>query len=209
MALSIAVLASGRGSNLQSLLDSIGRGEINGKITVVLSDKENAYALERAREHGIEAIWVDPKSFASKSDYEKELLKYIEKHHCDLICLAGYMKILGETFIDGAPCPIMNIHPALLPAFPGLHGQKQAFDYGVKFAGATVHFVDGGLDSGPIIMQAVVPVYDDDTEDTLSARILVEEHKIYPLAVKAFCDGELYIIGRTVKRGKYDEKSIN
>ena len=209
MKMAIAVLASGRGSNLQSLLDSIDRGEINGEIKVVLSDKEGAYALQRAKEHQIEAVWVDPKAYETKAAYEQELLKYVNKYECDLICLAGYMKILGEEFIDHAPCPIMNIHPALLPAFPGLHGQKQALDYGVKVAGATVHFVDGGLDSGPIITQAIVPVYDDDTEDSLSARILEQEHKIYPQAVKEYCEGQLYIVGRTVKRGSQNETCID
>ena len=197
----IAVLASGRGSNMAAIMEAIERGEIAGEIKIVLSDKENAGALQKARAKGIENYWVNPKSFADRDSYEQELLRLIGE--CDLICLAGYMKILGEEFINNAPCPIMNIHPALLPAFPGLHGQRQAVEYGVKIAGCTVHFVDSGLDSGPIIIQAAVNVLDDDTEETLAARILLEEHKIYPQAVASFARGELIVDGRIVKRRSF------
>ena len=197
----IAVLASGRGSNMAAIMEAIERGDIDGEIKIVLSDKENAGALEKASAKGIESHWVNPKSFNSKNEYEQELLKLIGS--CDLICLAGYMKILGEEFINNVPCPIMNIHPALLPAFPGLHGQRQAVEYGVKIAGCTVHFVDSGLDSGPIIIQAAVNVLDNDTEETLAERILVEEHRIYPQAVAEFARGELIVDGRIVKRRSF------
>lgn len=194
----IAVLASGRGSNFAAIEEAIEQEKINGEIRVVLSDKENAGALAKAEAKGIKNKWIDPKAYSDKDVYEQALLDEIGE--CDLIVLAGYMRILGEGFIEKAPCPIMNIHPALLPAFPGLHGQRQAVEYGVKIAGCTVHFVDTGLDSGPIIMQAAVEVKDDDDEESLSARILKEEHRIYPEAVAAYARGELYIEGRTVKR---------
>lgn len=194
----IAVLASGRGSNFAAIQEAIEQGKINGTIKIVLSDKENAGALAKAEAKGIKSKWINSKAFSDKDAYEQAILSEIGE--CDLIILAGYMRILGEKFIEKTPCPIMNIHPALLPSFPGLHGQRQAIEYGVKIAGCTVHFVDNGLDSGPIIMQAAVEVRDDDDEDTLAARILKEEHRIYPEAVAAFARGELYIEGRSVKR---------
>ena len=199
MGIRIAVLASGRGSNLLAIMQAIADGAIDGEVAVVLSDKENAMALEHARKAGIPAYHVNPKAFAEKSDYEAKLLEYITQADCQLICLAGYMRILSAYFVGNAPCPIMNIHPALLPSFPGLHSQKQALDYGVKFAGCTVHFVDEGMDSGAIILQKVVPVMDDDNEDTLSARILVQEHKAYPEAIQLFAQGRLESNGRIVK----------
>ena len=199
MGIRIAVLASGRGSNLLAIMQAIADGAIDGEIAVVLSDKESALALEHARKAGIPAYHVNPIAFAEKSEYEAKLLEYIAQADCQLICLAGYMRILSAYFVSNAPCPIMNIHPALLPSFPGLHGQKQALDYGVKVAGCTVHFVDEGMDSGAIILQKTVPVLDDDTEDTLSARILVQEHKAYPEAIQLFAQGRLELDGRTVK----------
>ncbi len=199
MGIRIAVLASGRGSNLLAIMQAIEDGAIDGEIAVVLSDKEGALALEHARKAGIPAYHVNPKAFAEKSEYEAKLLEYVAQADCQLICLAGYMRILSAYFVGNAPCPIMNIHPALLPSFPGLHGQKQALDYGVKVAGCTVHFVDEGMDSGAIILQKTVPVLDDDTEDTLSARILVQEHKAYPEAIQLFAQGRLELDGRTVK----------
>lgn len=199
MGIRIAVLASGRGSNLLAIMQAISDGAIDGEIAVVLSDKENALALEHARKAGIPAFHVNPKAYAEKAEYEAKLLEYIAEADCQLICLAGYMRILSAYFVGHAPCPIMNIHPALLPSFPGLHGQKQALDYGVKVAGCTVHFVDEGMDSGAIILQKVVPVLDDDTEDTLSARILVQEHKAYPEAIQLYAQGKLELDGRTVK----------
>ena len=199
MGIRIAVLASGRGSNLLAIMQAITDGAIDGEIAVVLSDKEGAMALEHARKVGIPAYHVNPKAFADKSEYEAKLLEYIAQADCQLICLAGYMRILSAYFVSNAPCPIMNIHPALLPSFPGLHGQKQALDYGVKVAGCTVHFVDEGMDSGAIILQKTVPVLDNDTEDTLSARILVQEHKAYPEAIQLFAQGRLELDGRIVK----------
>ena len=199
MGIRIAVLASGRGSNLLAIMQAITDGAIDGEIAVVLSDKESAMALDHARKAGIPAYHVNPKAFADKAAYEAKLLEYIAQADCQLICLAGYMRILSGYFVSNAPCPIMNIHPALLPAFPGLHGQKQALDYGVKVAGCTVHFVDEGMDSGAIILQKTVPVLDNDTEDTLSARILVQEHKAYPEAIQLFAQGKLELDGRIVK----------
>ena len=155
MGIRIAVLASGRGSNLLAIMDSIAAGKIDGEIAVVLSDKAEAKALDHAKNAGIPAYHVNPKAYEQKADYEAELLKHIKEADCQLICLAGYMRILSPYFIGNAPCPVMNIHPALLPSFPGLHGQRQALEYGVKVAGCTVHFVDEGMDSGAIILQKV------------------------------------------------------
>lgn len=199
MGIRIAVLASGRGSNLLAILQAVQDGTIDGEVAVVLSDKANAMALEHAKKAGIPAYHVNPKNFATKSEYEAKLLEYIVQADCQLICLAGYMRILSEYFVGHAPCPIMNIHPALLPAFPGLHGQKQALEYGVKVAGCTVHFVDEGMDSGAIILQKMVPVLEDDTEETLSARILIQEHKAYPEAIQLYAQGRLQLDGRIVK----------
>ncbi|MGI6224790.1 MAG: phosphoribosylglycinamide formyltransferase [Peptococcales bacterium] len=180
----LAVLASGRGSNLQALIDAIQKGEIPAEIAVVISDKLNAIALERARKHNIPAITILRNDFPTREVFEEKILEAIKEYQCDLICLAGFMRILSPYFINNAKVKIINIHPSLLPAFPGLNAQKQALDYGVKFSGCTVHFVDEGMDTGPIILQAVVPVLDDDTEETLADRILKEEHRIYPEAIK-------------------------
>ena len=199
MGIRIAVLASGRGSNLLAILESINAGAIDGEIAVVLSDKAEAKALEHGKNAGIPAFYVNPKAYEEKSDYEAALLQHIEQADCQLICLAGYMRILSPYFVGHAPCPIMNIHPALLPSFPGLHGQRQALEYGVKVAGCTVHFVDEGMDSGAIILQKTVPVLDDDTEDSLSARILEQEHKAYSEAIQLFAQGRLVLDGRIVK----------
>lgn len=195
----IAVIVSGRGSNLQAIIDSIENGYLKAQITVVISDVENAYALERARKHGIKAVFVNPKKFASKELYEKEVLSILKTYGAELILLAGYMKIVGETLLMAYRSRILNIHPALLPAFPGLHAQKQAFDHGVKVAGCSVHFVDESLDGGPIILQRCVEVKEDDTAETLADRILEQEHKIYPEAVKLFVENRLRIEGRKVR----------
>ncbi len=195
----IAVLVSGRGSNLQAIIDSIEIGYLNAKISVVISDIGDAYALERAKKHGINAVHIDPKRFGSKESYEREVLHVMEKHDVGLVLLAGYMRILGETLLLAYKNRILNIHPALLPAFPGLHAQRQAFEYGVKVAGCTVHFVDKELDGGPIILQKCVEVREDDTENTLAERILEQEHKIYPEAVKLFVENKLRIEGRKVR----------
>lgn len=195
----IAVLVSGRGSNLQAIIDSIENGYLKARITVVISDIGNAYALERARKHGIEAVFINPGNFASKELYEKEVLKVLKKHGAELVLLAGYMRILGKTLLEAFKDRMLNIHPALLPAFSGLHAQKQAFNHGVKVAGCTVHFVDETLDGGPIILQRCVEVEEDDTSETLADRILKQEHKIYPEAVKLFVENRLRIEGRKVR----------
>ncbi|MCZ7372861.1 MAG: phosphoribosylglycinamide formyltransferase [Candidatus Methanoperedens sp.] len=195
----IAVLVSGRGSNLQAIIDSIENGYLMARIGIVISDVVDAYALTRAKKHGIEAVFLDPTGFASRELYEKEVLKVLKAQKIDLLLLAGYMRIVGKTLLSAYKNRILNIHPALLPAFPGLHAQKQAFDHGVKVAGCTVHFVDEALDGGPIILQKCVEVREDDTADTLADRILEQEHKIYPEAVKLFVENRLIIEGRKVR----------
>jgi len=195
----IAVLVSGRGTNLQAIIDSIESGYLKARIAVVISDVEKAYALQRARKHGIEAIFVNPKKFASKQLYEKEILRILKAHDVELVLLAGYMRIVGNTLLSAFKNRILNIHPALLPAFPGLHAQRQALEHGVKVAGCTVHFVDETIDNGPIILQKCVEVKEDDTEESLAERILEQEHKIYPEAVKLFLENRLRIEGRRVR----------
>ncbi|MDF9406805.1 MAG: Phosphoribosylglycinamide formyltransferase [Pelotomaculum sp. PtaB.Bin013] len=196
--LRLGVLASGRGSNLQAIMDAAAAGKIGAEVAVVISDHSDAYALERARQRGIPAEFVNPKSFGSKEKYEEVIVELLKRHGVELVCLAGYMLVVGAVMLNAFPDKILNIHPALLPAFQGLHGQEQAWRYGVKFSGCTVHFVDEGVDTGPIIIQAVVPVLDDDTADTLAARILEQEHLIYPEAIKRFAEGRLKIVGRKV-----------
>lgn len=197
--MNIAVLVSGRGSNLQAIIDNIETGYLKAKISVVISDIDNAYALVRAKKHGIQAVFINPKNFATKELYEKELLALLEKKEAGLVLLAGYMRVVGDTLLSAFRNRILNIHPALLPSFPGLHAQKQTLDYGVKVAGCTVHFVDETLDGGPIILQRCVEVKEDDTEETLAGRILEQEHKIYPEAVKLFVEDRLRVEGRKVK----------
>ncbi|MDD3317177.1 MAG: phosphoribosylglycinamide formyltransferase [Methanosarcina sp.] len=198
MTVKIAVLVSGNGSNLQAIIDSIEKGHIkNAAINVVISNKANAYALERAKNHGINTVFLDPGEY-DKDGYDRTILKILNQYNTDLLLLAGYFRILGNEIIELYRNRVMNIHPSLLPAFKGLHAQKQAFEYGVKVAGCTVHFVDEGLDSGPIILQRCVPVLPEDTEETLTARILEQEHIIYPEAVRLFTEGKLKIQGRNV-----------
>ncbi|MGI5990995.1 MAG: phosphoribosylglycinamide formyltransferase [Methanosarcina sp.] len=198
MTVKIAVLVSGNGSNLQAIIDSIEKGHIkNAAINVVISNKANAYALERAKNHGINTVFLDPGEYG-KDEYDRAILKILNQYNTDLLLLAGYFRILGNEIIELYRNRVMNIHPSLLPAFKGLHAQKQAFEYGVKVAGCTVHFVDEGLDSGPIILQRCVPVLPGDTEETLTARILEQEHIIYPEAVRLFTEGKLKIEGRNV-----------
>jgi phosphoribosylglycinamide formyltransferase-1 len=197
--LKIGVLVSGRGSNLQALIDAIEAKKIKAEIAVVISNVPGAAALDRAKKHGIKAVVVDCSEHSDKSSYEKQVIKALEDNSAGLVCLAGYMKLLSPELVHHFKGRIMNIHPALLPAFPGLHVQKKALEYGVKYSGCTVHFVDEGCDTGPIIIQAAVPVLDDDTEETLSARILEQEHRIYPEAVRLFAEGKLKIEGRRVK----------
>ncbi len=197
--LNIAVFASGRGSNFQSIIDSIKAGEIPAEIKILVSDTQTAGALKRAEREDIENIYINPDHFETKKDYEEELLSILEGVNTDLVVLAGYMRILSPLFVKHFKNRIVNIHPSLLPAFRGLDAQKQALDYGVKHSGCTVHFVDQGMDTGPIIMQAVVPVKQDDSADDLAARILKEEHRIYPESIKLIAEDKITIEGRKVK----------
>ena len=197
--LKIAVLASGRGSNFQSILDAIENGYIqNAMIDVLVTDNIDAYAIERAKKNDIESLYLDPKEFGTKDEYFSKITGILKERGTGLVVLAGFMRIVRKPLIDAFPNKILNIHPAILPSFPGLHGQEQAHDYAVKISGCTVHFVDEGMDTGPIIIQAAVPVFSDDTEDSLSGRILKFEHKIYPYAVKMFVEGRLKVQGRRV-----------
>lgn len=196
--LTIGVLASGRGSNFQSIIDNIKSGYINAKIALLITDNANAYAIERAKNNNIETLVLIPKNFPDRDSYYRHIADELKKRNIDLVILAGFMRVVGQPLIERFKNRIMNIHPALLPSFPGLHGQKQAVEYGVKIAGCTVHFVDEGVDTGPIIIQSAVPAYEDDTEDTLSERILKEEHRIFPLAVKLFAEDKIKVKGRKV-----------
>jgi phosphoribosylglycinamide formyltransferase-1 len=197
--LKVGVLCSGRGSNLQAIIDASKEGKIKAKVVVVISDNEKALALERARRDNIPAIYINPSAFSSKEEYEAAIIKELRSKGVELVALAGFMRVLSPYFVKAYQNRIMNIHPSLLPAFPGLEAQKQAFDYGVKVAGATVHFVDFGIDTGPIIIQAAVPVKEDDTPESLAERILKEEHRIYPKAIDLFAQNKLKIEGRKVK----------
>ena len=194
----LGVLVSGRGSNLQAIIDNIEKGALSAEIAVVISDQEDAYALERARKHKIPAVHIDAKRYGTRDTYDAALVGELKKRTVDLVCLAGFMRIITPVLIKAFPNRILNIHPSLLPAFPGLHVQKKALNHGVKFSGCTVHFVDEGVDTGPIIIQAVVPVLDNDTENSLSERILKQEHKIYSRAIQLFAEGRLTIEGRHV-----------
>lgn len=195
----IGVLVSGRGSNLQAIMDRIADGFLPLEIAVVISDKEDAFALERASMAGVKNVAIPRKGCASKEEFEAKITAELQAAGCELVVLAGFMRILSADFVNTWEHKIINIHPAILPSFPGLHGQKQALDYGVKVAGCTVHFVDAGTDSGPIILQKVVPVMDDDTEDSLSERILVQEHIAMPEALKLWAENKLEIVGRKVR----------
>lgn len=195
----IAVLASGRGSNFQALINAIGAGMIPARCVALITDNPKAYAIERAQKADVPVTVLDYGSYSSKEAYERSLLSAMRRQKAHLFVLAGYMRILGKGIVQAFPGKIVNIHPALLPAFTGLHGQRQAVDYGVKVAGCTVHFVDENLDCGPIILQKCVPVLPDDSEDSLAERILIEEHKCYPEAIRLFCEGRLEIVGRKVR----------
>lgn len=194
----LGVLCSGRGTDLQSIIDAIGRGEVQAEIAVVLTDKE-AFALERAKKAGIKAVCVNHKTFDGREPFEQALISELEDAGVTLVVLAGFMRILTPLFVRHFKGRIMNIHPALLPSFPGAHAHRDVLAYGVKVSGCTVHFVDEGTDSGPIIMQRAVPVFDDDTEETLGARVLKEEHIIYPQAIELYCEQRLVVEGRHVK----------
>jgi len=198
----VAVLASGRGSNLQAIIDIIEANQVQAAIVAVISNKKDAVALERARKHGLKDLFVDPKPFAGQPDsreaYDRALLAILQQHDVELVLLAGYMKIVTAVLVNAYANRMMNIHPSLLPSFPGLDVQKKAIEWGCKLAGCTVHFVTEGVDEGPIILQAAVPILDNDSPDTLAARILVQEHKLYPRAVQLFAEGRLRVEGRRV-----------
>ena len=196
--LKIGVLVSGSGTNLQSIIDRCEDGALSAQITCVISNNEKAFALERAIKHGIPSICLKHTDFAGRTAYDEELVKVLRSHGVGLVVLAGFMRIITPVFIEAFPNAIMNIHPALLPSFPGLHAQRQAVEYGVKVTGCTVHFVDAGTDTGPIIMQATIPVDADDTEETVSAKIQVEEHQIFPKAIQLYAEGRLKVDGRKV-----------
>ncbi len=194
----IGVLLSGRGSNFEALADSVAAGRIPGaEIAVVVSNREGAPGIEKAKERKI-ATRVIPSKGLEREAYDRQVVAVLHEHKVDLVCLAGYMRLLSPFFVASFPNRILNIHPSLLPSFPGLESQRQALEYGVKFAGCTVHFVDENLDAGPIVLQATVPVRDDDTEETLASRILAEEHRIYTEAVRIVLEGKYKIVGRRV-----------
>jgi phosphoribosylglycinamide formyltransferase-1 len=194
----IGVLVSGNGSNLQAIIDSIEAGELEASIELVVSDNPEAKALERAIKHGIKTQVVTKAVRPDKKEFDQTIVDALKEAGVELVCLAGFMRIITPLFLNAFPMKIINIHPALLPSFPGLNVQQKALNHGAKFSGATVHFVDEGIDSGPIILQAAVPILDDDTTETLSARILVEEHRIYPEAIKLVAGGLLELKGRRV-----------
>ena len=195
----LGVLVSGRGSNLQAILDAINADRLTAKIGVVICDNPEANALRKVAGTGIPTAVIERRNFAAKQEFEEAVIAQLDLHHVELVVLAGFMRILSPRFINRFPARIMNIHPALLPAFPGLDAQKQAIEYGVKVSGATVHFVDEGMDSGPIILQEAVPVETEDTVATLSERILHLEHRLYVRAIRLYCDGRINIDGRAVK----------
>ncbi|ACD95823.1 phosphoribosylglycinamide formyltransferase [Trichlorobacter lovleyi] len=195
----LAVLVSGNGSNFQAIIDAIEAGRIpNTRVACLISNKSEAFALERARKHNVKTIVLDHKAYPNRQAYDTALVELLRQHEVDLVILAGFMRLLSPIMIDAFPNAIMNIHPALLPAFPGLDAQQQAFDYGVRYTGCTVHFVDKGTDTGPIILQSVVPVLGSDTIESLTQRIHGEEHRTYVEAVRLFCAGRLKVEGRKV-----------
>ncbi len=196
----IGVLVSGGGSNLQSIIDSIEAGKIDSvSISVVISNKDDAFGLTRARNHNIPPVVVKHSDYPDREEFETELIRVLDEHEVDLVVLAGFMRVLTPLFVNHYHHRIVNIHPAILPSFPGTHAQQQAFDYGVRFSGCSTHFVDEGTDTGPVILQAVVPVLPDDTVDTLGSRILVEEHRIFPETIRLWAEGKLSIEGRKVR----------
>jgi phosphoribosylglycinamide formyltransferase-1 len=192
----LGVLISGRGSNLQSIIDAVGRGDLQASIAVVISNRPEAAGLTRAREAGIETLCLRPRDFDGRDAYDRAVADALRAREVDLICLAGFMRLVGQPLLDAFPARILNIHPSLLPAFTGLDAQRQALEYGVRVSGATVHLVTQELDGGPIVAQAPVPVLADDTPESLSARILVAEHRIYPQAIQTVLDGGWRLEGR-------------
>jgi phosphoribosylglycinamide formyltransferase 1 len=199
----IGVLISGRGSNLQALIDAIEEGRLDARIAVVISNRAEAEGLQRAAAAGIETLAISHRAFASRDDFDTTVARELIARQVSLVCLAGFMRLIGAPLLDAFPNAILNIHPSMLPAFPGVDAQRQALAYGVKVTGATVHLVTSELDSGPIVAQAAVPVRDDDTVETLSARILIEEHRIYPEAVRVWFDGGWCVDGRRFVRAAH------
>jgi phosphoribosylglycinamide formyltransferase 1 len=196
----LGVLISGRGSNLQSIVDAISAGELAASIAVVVSNRAGAQGLQRARDAGIEAMSVSPRDYADRDAYDRALADLLLARRVSLVCLAGFMRLVGQPLLDAFRSRILNIHPSLLPAFPGLDAQRQALEYGVQVTGATVHLVTSELDGGPIVLQAAVPVLPDDTIDSLSARVLLQEHRIYPEAIRIVLDGRWQLAGRRFLR---------
>jgi len=194
----LGILVSGSGSNLQAIIDNIAAGRLDAQIKIVISNIPDVFALERAKRHSIPSLVISHKGYKSREDFDQKIVEALQAHGVELVVLAGYMRIVTSVLLRAFPMRIMNIHPALLPAFPGTHVWQTEVDYGVKFAGCTVHFVDEGTDTGPIIIQAVVPVYDDDTAETLNARILKQEHKVFSQAIQLYAEGRLEIQGRRV-----------
>ena len=194
----IGVLASGRGTNLQQILHDVEAGRLHVSVSVVISNRESAQALSKAKAHGIPTIFIDPETYASTEEYDGAILDALQAHGVELVVLAGYMKIVSSVLIEAYRNQMMNIHPSLLPAFPGLHAQRQALECGVKVAGCTVHFVAEEVDAGPIILQAAVSVEEHDTEESLSARILEQEHRVFPKALQLYSEGRLKVVGRRV-----------
>ena len=192
----VGVLISGRGSNLQALIDAVADGTLDAQMAVVISNKANVAGLDRARTAGIDTLVLDHRRFASRDEYDAEIARELRARGVTLVCLAGFMRLVGTPLLEAFPNAILNVHPSLLPAFPGVDAQRQALEYGVKVSGATVHLVTGELDGGPIVLQSALPVRDDDTVDVLSARILIEEHRIYPEAVRLILDGRWRVEGR-------------
>jgi phosphoribosylglycinamide formyltransferase-1 len=197
--LPLGVLASGRGSNLQAIVDAIDAGRCPARVAVVVSDRKDAKALDRARRAGLPAVHVDSLSHPDRAAFDAAVTAVLVEYGVELVCLAGYMRLISGEFVATWRSRILNVHPALLPAFPGLHAQRQALEHGAKVSGATIHFVDEGVDTGPIVLQAAVLVREDDTEATLAARILAEEHRLYPEAVRLHAEGRLAIEGRRVR----------
>lgn len=196
--IALAVLASGRGSNFEAVQDAIEKGELPAEIRVLICDKEGAPVLEKARRRRIETKLVKREHFPDRESFEQEMVNICREHRVDAVVLAGFMRVLGPTFVNAFPLRILNIHPSLLPSFPGLHAQRQALEYGVKVSGCTVHFVDTGVDSGPIILQQAVPVLEGDDEDSLADRILEHEHRLLPQAIRLMAEGRLEVVGRRV-----------
>jgi len=194
----LGVLVSGGGTNLQAIIDAIEGGRLDAVVQVVASNRADAYGLVRAKQHGIPTEVVDHRKYPTREDFDNALIEVLKSREVELVILAGFMRLLSPLFVSAFSNRIMNIHPALLPAFSGLHGQRKALEYGVRFSGCTVHFVNEECDQGPIIIQAVVPVFPDDTEESLSARILKEEHRIYPRAIQLYSEGRLHVSGRKV-----------